>query len=133
VSENLDLVHSIFAAWERGDYGWTDWAHPEIEFVFVDGPTPGRWTGLAGLAEAWRDFLSVWEGFRSTLDSTRPLDDGRILVLAHYGGRGRGSGLEVEHIRSDSAGVFHFRADKVTRLVFYFDRDRALADIGLKE
>jgi ketosteroid isomerase-like protein len=132
-SENLDLVRTIFARWERGDYGWIEWAHPEIEFVFADGPTPGRWNGLSGLAEAWRDFLTVWEGFRSTLDSARQLDDERILTLAHYGGRGKTSGLEVEQVGSDSAGVFHFRADKVTRLVFYFDRDRALADLDLKE
>jgi ketosteroid isomerase-like protein len=130
-SANVDLVASIFAGWERGDYSWTEWAHPEIEFVFADGPTPGRWSGLSGLAEAWGDFLSVWEGFSSTPESYRELDDDRVLAFAHYGGRGRTSGLEVAQIRSDSAGVFHFHDGKVTRLVFYFDRERALADVGL--
>ena len=40
MSANLDLVRPIYAAWGRGDYSSTEWAHAEIEVVAVDGPDP---------------------------------------------------------------------------------------------
>jgi ketosteroid isomerase-like protein len=130
-SANLNLVRSIFAAWERGDYSSAEWADPEIELVFADGPSPGTWTGLAGLAEGWRGVLSAWEEYRHEADEYRELDDERVLVLHHWSGRGKTSGLEVGQMRAQAAILFHVRDDKVTRLVGYFDRERALAELGL--
>ena len=45
-------------------------------------------------------------------------------------GRGAGSGVEVDQRR---ASVFHVRNGKVARLALYWDRDRALADLGLAQ
>jgi ketosteroid isomerase-like protein len=130
-SANLDLVRSILAAHERGDYSSAEWAHPEIEFVIAEGPTPGTWTGLAGMAEGWRGVLTAWEEFRAEAEEYRELDGERVLVLAQFSARGKRSGLEVGQMRAKAANLFHVRGGKVTRLVFYFDRERALADLGL--
>ena len=51
----------------------------------------------------------------------------------HLSGRGKTSGVEVGEMQTKVAAVFHIRDGKVTRLVTYWDRDRALADLGLKE
>jgi ketosteroid isomerase-like protein len=128
---NLDLVHSILAAWERGDFSSAEWAHPEIEFVIADGPAPGSWTGRPGLAEGWRSFLSAWEDWRGEAEEYRELDGERVLVLLNASGRGKTSGLDLGQMRAKGANLFHFRGGKVTRLVVYLDTECALADLGL--
>jgi hypothetical protein len=113
VSENLDLVRSIFA-------------------VVVGGPEPRTGTGLAGMAEAMRGVLSVWEDHRIEAADCRELDDERVLVFGRQSGRGKASGLDFVQIRAEATDVFHIRDGKVTKLVTYLDRDRALADLGLE-
>jgi ketosteroid isomerase-like protein len=131
VSAKLDLVRSIYADWERGDYGSTDWAHPEIETVMTDGPAPGSWTGLARMDAAFRDITSAWEDWHAGAEEYRELDNERVLVLTRRGGRGRTSGLEIGQMRTKGAVLFHIRDGKVMRLVIYWDRDRAMVDLGL--
>ena len=130
-SANVELVRSIYAAWERGDFSSAEWAHPEIEYVSADGPDPGSWTGLARMAETNRDFLSVWDEWRVEADEYRELDDERVLVLTRRSGRGKTSGLEVGQLASTAASLFQIRDGRVARLVFYWDRDRAFAELGL--
>jgi hypothetical protein len=67
----VDLVRSIFAAWERGDFGSVEWAHPEMELVFADGPSPGSWRGMAAMAKGFGDFVSAWEEYRVIVDECR--------------------------------------------------------------
>jgi ketosteroid isomerase-like protein len=130
-SAQLDLVRSIYAQWERGEYSSVEWAHPEIEYVIADGPAPGRWTGLTGMAEGWREVLSVWKEHRAEAEEYRELDAERVLVLAHVTARGKTSGLQLGEMGTTSATLFHVHGGRVTRLVVYTYRERALADLGL--
>jgi ketosteroid isomerase-like protein len=130
-SANVQLVRSIFEAWEHGDFGSSAWADAGIEFVIIDGPAPGTWQGLAGLADGFRGLVNAWEGYRVAAEEYRELDDGRVLVLLHPAGRGRTSGLELAQTRTQQANLFQIRDGKVTRLVLYLDRERALSDLGL--
>jgi hypothetical protein len=130
-SENVRLARSVWEAWERGDFRSVDWADPEVEFVLADLPGAGAHVGVGAMNEAWREFLSSWDGFHVRADEYRELADRRVLVLATFGGRGKQSGVDVG--RSEFKGVmaFDFQDRKVTRMVMYYNRDRGLAELGI--
>ena len=129
-SPNVELVRSIYAAWERGDYSSVEWAHQDIEYVIADGPHPGHSTG-SDIAHVWGDVLAAWEDFRVEADDIRELDEERVLVLTTYTGRGRTSGLDIGRMQPRGASVMTIREGKVVQQLIYFDRDRGLAELGL--
>jgi ketosteroid isomerase-like protein len=126
--ENLDLVRSVFAEWERGEFSTRpEWADPGMEFQIPDGPEPSTRTGIDAIPGV-EAFLALWEHLRFEADEYRELDDGSVLVMSRMTGRGKASGVDVDQLR---ASLFRVSNGKVTRLVLYWDRDRALADLGL--
>jgi hypothetical protein len=129
--DNLELVRSIYADWDQGEFGRVAWADPEIEYVIADGLSPGISKGVPAMAQAWQSFVTAWTDFRTELDECRELDEERVLALHHFYGRGRSSGLEVGPTRSSGACVFHVRAGRVTKLLLYTTREGAFADLGL--
>src|SRR5438552_2191925 len=84
------------------------------------------------MAEGFHDYIDVWESSYVATEEYRALDDERVLVLVLRVARGKASGLEITEImRTQGTILFHVREGKVTRLVLSWDRDRALADLGL--
>ena len=131
--ENLELVRSISAAHERGDYASAVWAHPDIEYVIVGGPTQGSWKGRAAMARAAGDLLSAWDEHRTVVEELRPLDEQRVLMLGYTTGRGKTSGVELDAAQRQVAALFQVRDGKIIRHVIYMDRADAFADLGLAE
>jgi len=127
---NVEIVRSIYAAWERGDFSRTpEWAHPEIECASLGGPVAGGFTGTAGVERAWNALLEAIDGPRPEAQEYREVDDERVLVLSCLRGRDKSSAEDVEQLR---ANLFRIRDGKVDRLIFYRDRGRAFADLGLE-
>jgi hypothetical protein len=135
-SVNLDLVRSIYADWERGDFSHDEWADPEIDYTIVGigALLDGTWKALRGMAEGARAAIEVGEDYRIEAEHYRELDGERLLVLDRRSGRGKGSGVQFGAsalLPSAGAHLFYVRDGKVTKLVAYFHRDRAFADLGL--
>jgi len=125
----------MYTAFERGDFTNADWADPEVEYVIAEGPEPRTFRGLAGLAEAMRNLFGDFEDVSAEAEEYRELDASHVLVLARGFGRGRRSGVSASPdspFSSRVAEVFEVHGGKVTRIVVYYDRDRALADLGLE-
>jgi ketosteroid isomerase-like protein len=80
------------------------------------------------MARGMREFLTAWEGYRIEADEYRELDDDCIMIFTRDTARGRPSGVDPERMR---AHALHLGGGKVTRITSYWDRDRALADLGL--
>jgi ketosteroid isomerase-like protein len=130
-SDNDALIRAIYARWAEGDFSDATWAHPDFELVLVDGPAPGRFTGLTEAGAAWGATIDGFAEFRTIVEDIRAIDDERVLVLTQNTGRGRASGLELGEMVTRGANVLHIRDGKVAKLDAYFDRDLALARLGL--
>jgi hypothetical protein len=97
----------------------------------MGGPDPGSGTGIAGMAVGWGDFLSAWEDVQVEAENYRELDSARILVLVRFRGRGTTSGLEIGRTGAKGAHLFEVSGGRVIGFTAHFDRERALADLGL--
>src|SRR3974390_2554915 len=98
MSENLDLVRSIFADWERRDFSSAPWADPDMEMQTIGAPGDVDAVDPAERANSLRDFLSMWDDYCVEAESLRELEDGRVLVLIREHGRGKSSGLDLEQV-----------------------------------
>jgi hypothetical protein len=63
----------------------------------------------------------------------RPRRQACPLVLVHWSGRGKTSGVELDQMRTKGASLFHVRDGNVTRLVLYLDSELALDALDLRE
>jgi len=130
-SADLELVRSIYSAWERADYSSVDWAAPDMRYTLADGPSPGTWSGVEGMIRGFREVLAAWEDWGVVASDYLELPEGRVIVSFRCTGRGKASGVDLEQLQVNGATLFEVADGKVTSIVQYFDRDDALAELGL--
>jgi ketosteroid isomerase-like protein len=131
--ENVEIVRRGYERWTelgKPDYDFMD---PEIEWrgprEFPDLAEPhfgheGVARYIAKVNEAFDDYRMAPEEF---------IDAGRdqVLVFSREGGRGKGSGAEVQ--THPTAHLWTLRGGKATRMQSYWERSDALEAVGLSE
>jgi nicotinate-nucleotide pyrophosphorylase (carboxylating) len=128
---NVEALRPVYEAWSRGDWtgawpevygsgmswGWSE-EFPEIHGTYSD-PEEAR--------DRLRRWLSPWEDWRVEAEEFVTIQD-RVVILARYHGRGKGSGAEVD---VTGAHVWVMRDGKAESMMVFSDRDKALAAAGL--
>jgi ketosteroid isomerase-like protein len=129
--ENVEVVRKSIDAVNRGDTdAWLGFLSPEV--VWESLPLPGFRDVYRGRAEAreWRELLlEVFEG-RLEIEETTALSDDRVLIGFTQIGRGRGSGLPLEH---PTWAVFWLADGLIVRRQVFWTRDEAFEAAGLSE
>jgi uncharacterized protein len=130
--QNVEIVRRMYEQTARG--------HPEVLYECFDPdvewdtsatdlPEAGVYRGHEGVKEYRRRFWGAWETPRNEPEEFIDAGDS-VVVIARMGGRGKGSGIDVEQ---RFAMVWTLSEGKVTRVAVYQDRSEALAAAGLRE
>ena len=128
--ENLEIVQRYLDHWnETGEFLWAE-IDPDAEFVIDPASfVAGTYRGHEGLRELLRLTAEVFDEFRYEVDDMVDAGDS-VVVLGRICARGVKSGATgTQH----GALVFRMRDGLVVAYKSYFDRQEALAAVGLGE
>jgi ketosteroid isomerase-like protein len=97
-----------------------DWSRRKLDPAVV--------RGRAAIDAAVRELTTPWDPYAVEVERLFDVDDG-VLALVRVRGRGRVSGIEII---SEVAHLWKLRDGKVVTMVYYADREEALAAHGLR-
>jgi ketosteroid isomerase-like protein len=129
--ENVEIVRRIYNRAPQNPEILYERLDPRVEWdtTASDFPDAGVYHGLEGVKDYRRRFWGTWEAGRNEPEEF--IDAGeKVIVIARMGGRGKGSGVEVEQ---RFAMVWTLSGGEVTRIALYRDRNDALEAVGLSK
>jgi ketosteroid isomerase-like protein len=131
--ENVELIRKGYEAWAKGGAVAFEFLDPEIEWrgprQFPDLAEPVF--GHDGVRRYMEKVYEVFEDYRMVPEEFIDAGGDQVLVFSREGGRGRGSGAEVE--TNPTAHLWTLRDGKAVLMQSYWDRTEALEAAGLPE
>ncbi len=131
--ENVELMRRGYEAWAARQGPAFEFYDPEIEW---HGPSEfpdlaGPYHGHDGVRRYIEQLFEVFEEYRMVPEEFIDAGDDQVLVFSREGGRGIGSGAEVE--THPTAHLWTIRDGKAIRMESYWERSDALEAAGLRE
>jgi ketosteroid isomerase-like protein len=109
--------------------------HPEVVIRYAPDPRDrvppdlvGEFHGYEGFRRAWAAWLEAFQDLRLEPEEVTDLGGERLLIAVRAVGSGTESGIEAEQ---RGFTLYTFRAGRVVRHEFFFDRDQAEEAAGL--
>ena len=97
--DDVELVESAFAAWNRGDIeAFAGHVSEDVAWLEVSGRPEGapvERLGRERLRQSLESLFDAWESYHLDVERLEDLGD-RVLALVREVGRGRASGLEID-------------------------------------
>ena len=124
----VEVVRRAAAAWvEGGVEAMLGFVDPEIEWLTrPDLPDSDLYKGHDGVRRLYQRFEEDLEDMYYEPDELIDAGD-RVVLVFHWGGRGRGSGIQVEE--RGEAWVLRVSGGKIVRVDEYPNRQQALETI----
>jgi ketosteroid isomerase-like protein len=124
--ENVEVVRRIYDAWDREesarDFIATDVEYINPSYAVEPGTRRGR-KAFATVRDTYQDFALRTERFIEAPDD-------QVVVLAHYTGTGRVSGVPVS---GEHGYVWTIRDGLAVRFLWFQSHREALEAAGLRE
>jgi ketosteroid isomerase-like protein len=130
---NVDVTRRGYEAFAEGGEFAFEFLDPEIEWLgprgFPDLAEPHY--GHDGVRRYMEKLSEVFEEYRMVPEEFIDAGTDQVLVFAREGGRGKGSGAEVQ--THPTAHLWTIRDGKAVRMQSYWERSDALEAVGRRE
>ncbi len=124
------VLDAAVAYREHGTEGVVEYLDPEIEWrTRADLPDSGTYRGQDGFRRLMSRFEEVMDDLY--LEPEDIIDAGeRVIVRLRWGGRGKGSGVEIEE--NEETWIVAVRGGKIVRVDEYATKEAALEAAGIE-